>query len=193
MTYLHQVSYLRLRDELGVCLSYCCLSGTTCMCACRSPIYCCLSGITCILAIFQNIATLLLLLCTWYTVSQLCVSRFCDHHRACISDEQSAWMLSVLEIEQNLFLRNTYTKYHICLMSVFILFLSIRYNVCIIIQYNITTSSLLLSTSHNVYTCHSPKYHYIIVTVVYLVYCCCLLYTSPSPRDKRQSRMPSSA
>ena len=31
---------------------------------------------------------------------------------------------------------------------------------------------LLLSTSHNVYTCHSPKYHYIIVTVVYLVYCC---------------------
>ena len=41
----------------------------------------------------------------------------------------------------------------------------------IIIQY-ITTSPLLLSTSHNVYTCHSPKYHYIIVTVVYLVYCC---------------------
>ena len=26
-----------------------------------------------------------------------------------------------------------------------------------------------------------------------LRYCCCLLYTSPSPRDKRQSRMPSSA
>ena len=24
-------------------------------------------------------------------------------------------------------------------------------------------------------------------------YCICLLYTSPSPRDKRQSRMPSSA
>ena len=24
-------------------------------------------------------------------------------------------------------------------------------------------------------------------------YSCCLLYTSPSPRDKRQSRMPSSA
>ena len=24
-------------------------------------------------------------------------------------------------------------------------------------------------------------------------YFCCLLYTSPSPRDKRQSRMPSSA
>ena len=33
MTYLHQVSYLRLRDELGVCLSYCCLSGTTCVLA----------------------------------------------------------------------------------------------------------------------------------------------------------------
>ena len=26
-----------------------------------------------------------------------------------------------------------------------------------------------------------------------LLYCFCLLYTSPSPRDKRQSRMPSSA
>ena len=26
-----------------------------------------------------------------------------------------------------------------------------------------------------------------------LVFCGCLLYTSPSPRDKRQSRMPSSA
>ena len=26
-----------------------------------------------------------------------------------------------------------------------------------------------------------------------LTYCDCLLYTSPSPRDKRQSRMPSSA
>ena len=31
-------------------------------------------------------------------------------------------MLSVLEIEENLFLRNTYTRYHICLMRVFILF-----------------------------------------------------------------------
>ena len=27
----------------------------------------------------------------------------------------------------------------------------------------------------------------------YVSMCCCLLYTSPSPRDKRQSRMPSSA
>ena len=28
--YLHQVSYLRLQDVIGVCLSYCCLSGTIC-------------------------------------------------------------------------------------------------------------------------------------------------------------------
>ena len=34
-------------------------------------------------------------------------------------------MLSVLEIEENLFLQNTYARYHICLMRVFILFLSI--------------------------------------------------------------------
>ena len=27
--YLHHVSYLHLQDVIGVCLSYCCLSGTT--------------------------------------------------------------------------------------------------------------------------------------------------------------------
>ena len=48
----------------------------------------------------------------------------------------------------------------------------------VIIQYNITTSPLMLSTSHNVYTCHSPKYHYIIVTVVYLVYCFISIFPS---------------
>ena len=31
MKYLHQVSYLRLQDVIGVCLSYCCLSSTTCV------------------------------------------------------------------------------------------------------------------------------------------------------------------
>ena len=29
MKYLHQVSYLRLKDVINVCISYCCLSGTT--------------------------------------------------------------------------------------------------------------------------------------------------------------------
>ena len=37
-------------------------------------------------------------------------------------------------------------------MLVFIMLLPIRYR-------------------YNVYTCHSPIYHYIIVTVVYLVFC----------------------
>ena len=32
-----------------------------------------------------------------------------------------------------------------------------------------------------------------VLTVFFVVSCICLLYTSPSPRDKRQSRMPSSA
>ena len=32
-----------------------------------------------------------------------------------------------------------------------------------------------------------------VLTVAALLYWVCLLYTSPSPRDKRQSRMPSSA
>ena len=44
-------------------------------------------------------------------------------------------------------MRNTYTRYHICLMRVFILLLSIRYNMCV---------------------CHNPVYNYIIATVVYL-------------------------
>ena len=45
-------------------------------------------------------------------------------------------------------MRNTYTRYHICLMRVFILLLSIRYNMCV---------------------CHNPVYHYITATtVVYL-------------------------
>ena len=33
MKYLHPVSYLRLQDVIGVCLSYYCLSGTTCVLA----------------------------------------------------------------------------------------------------------------------------------------------------------------
>ena len=44
--------------------------------------------------------------------------------------------------------RQTYTRYHICLMRVLIILLSIRYNVC---------------------ACHSPVYHYITATAVYLM------------------------
>ena len=64
MTFLHQVSYLRLRDELGVCLSYCCLSGTTCtLCACRSPIYFNIIH-------FGNTRTAAVLLC-WFKGSEM--------------------------------------------------------------------------------------------------------------------------
>ena len=45
-------------------------------------------------------------------------------------------------------IRNTYTRYHICLMRVLIILLSIRYNVC---------------------ACHSPTDHYITAIVVYLI------------------------
>ena len=38
---------------------------------------------------------------------------------------------------------------------------------------------------------------FVLFVILYMVgtdqWICCLLYTSPSPRDKRQSRMPSSA
>ena len=60
----------------------------------------------------------------------------------------------MLEIEEYLFKERFDTKYlyqhHICLMRVLIILLSVRYNVC---------------------NCHSPIYHYTIVTVVHLVYC----------------------
>ena len=63
-------------------------------------------------------------------------------------------MLGVLEIEEKILFRERFdakyyihTRYHICLMRVFILLLSIRYNVCV---------------------CHNLVYHYITATAVYL-------------------------
>ena len=63
-------------------------------------------------------------------------------------------MLGALEIEKKYFLesglmRNTYTTgtYHICLMRVFMLLLSIRYNVCVY---------------------HNTVHHYITATALYL-------------------------
>ena len=61
-------------------------------------------------------------------------------------------MLGVLETKEKKknesgLVRNTYARYHICLMRVFILLLSIRYNVCVY---------------------HNPVYHYITATAVYL-------------------------
>ena len=67
MTYLHQVSYLRLRGELGVYLSYCCLSGTTGVLVVVQ--YTAVYLVQGVYLSVQNITTLLLLLCTWYTVS----------------------------------------------------------------------------------------------------------------------------
>ena len=40
---------------------------------------------------------------------------------------------------------------------------------------------------------HAEKYKLRIIWYWYPLYCFCLLYTSPSPRDQRGSRMPSSA
>ena len=51
-------------------------------------------------------------------------------------------------------MRNTYTRYHICLTRVFISLLSIRYNVCVY---------------------HNPVYHYITATAVYLTQLYCTL------------------
>ena len=63
MKYLHQVSYLRLQDVIGVCLSYCCLSGTTQVSYLRLQdvigvclSYYSLSGTTCVLVVVQYTA-----------------------------------------------------------------------------------------------------------------------------------------
>ena len=87
-------------------------------------------------------------------------------------------------------MRNTYTRYHICLMRVFILLLSTRYNVRVChnpVLYHYVTATAV--TSHNVSpgimsawcvcssyccltgttcVCHNPVYHYITATAVYL-------------------------
>ena len=68
MKYLHQVSYLRLQDEIGVCLSYCCLSGTA-VCVLVVVQYTAVYPVQRVYLSVQYITTSLLLLPTWYTVS----------------------------------------------------------------------------------------------------------------------------
>ena len=169
MKYLHQVSlstryhYLRLQDVIGVCLSYCCLSGTTpgiisafarcnwCVpiillsirynvCTCRSPIYCCLSGTTCIPVIVQYITTSLLqhVYCLLY---HSCVCRSYVIIELVSPKDEVCWKSKNTCLKSGL-IRNTYTRYHICLMRVFIILLSSNIS--------LFTLPLLLSTSHNV-------------------------------------------
>ena len=132
---LHRVSYLRLQDVVGVCLSCCCLSGTTC-----TPV------------IVQGITSSLLLLSTWYIVSQLCVYRgyMIIELVSTMNSQRGRWVCwkSKSTCFKSGLIRNTYTGYHICLMRVLIMLLSIRYNVR---------------------ACHSPVYHYITATAVYLI------------------------
>ena len=70
-------------------------------------------------------------------------------------------------------MRNIYTRYHICQMRTKsrrvslerwfdVKYLSCRYH---------RSSCCLPHTTCIPGTCHSPNYHYIVVTVVYLVYC----------------------
>ena len=53
--------------------------------------------------------------------------------------------------------------------------------------------------SWSLYDFANSAFTTIVITFIFSIYfadvlvCTCLLYTSPSPRDKRQSRMPSSA
>ena len=165
---LHQVSYLRLRDELGVCLSYCCLSNTTC-----------------VLVVIQYTAVYLVYICHIPKISlyycYCCVLGILYHSCVCrgsviielvsrMNSQRGCW---VCWKSKKTYFYEILTPGIISAWCVCSSYCCLSGTTCVsvIIQYNITTSPLLLSTSHNVYTCHSPKYHYIIVTVVYLVYC----------------------
>ena len=150
MKYLHQVSYLRLQDVIGVCLSYCCLSGTTC--ACRSPILRSIllsiryNAYTCHSPIYHYIiATVVYLVyCTCH--SCVCRGSVIIELVSRMNIQRGRWVCwkskKTCFLESGL-MRNTYTRYHVCLMRVFIILMSIPYNVCV---------------------CHSPVYHYIIAT-----------------------------
>ena len=144
MKYMHQVSYLRLQDVIGVCLSYCCLSGTTpgimsafarcnwCVpiillsirynvCTCRSPIYCCLSCTTCIPVIIQYITAALLLLST----AVYCIIAVCRGYviiELVSPKDEVCWKSKNTCLKSGL-IRNTYTRYRICLMRVLIMLL----------------------------------------------------------------------
>jgi len=83
----------------------------------------------------------------------------------------------MLEIEENLrtpkyflgsgLMRNIYTRYHICYMRI----KSRRVSLERWFDVKYLSSAVLPHTTCIPGTCHSPKYRYVIVTVVYLVYC----------------------
>ena len=147
---LHQVSYLRLRDELGVCLSYCCLSSTTCVLVVIQY-----TAVYLVQRVYLSYSKISLYYCYY------CVLGILYHSCVCrgsviielvsrMNSQRGCWVC--WESQKTYFLesglmRNTYTRYRICLMRVFILLLSIRNNVCV---------------------CHNPVYHYITATAVYL-------------------------
>ena len=149
---LHHVSYLRLGDELGVCLSYYCLSGT------------------CVLVVVQYTAVYLVqrVYLSYSKISlyycYCCVLGILYHTGSCVCrgsviielvsrmySQRGCWVC--WKSKKTYFYEILTPRYHICLMRVFILLLlSIRYNVCV---------------------CHNPVYHYITATVtaVYLPTC----------------------
>ena len=70
MEYVHQVSYLRLQDVIGVCLSYYCISGTTCVLVAfqYTAVYQVPGTVTTCIPVIVQYITSLLLLSTWYKV-----------------------------------------------------------------------------------------------------------------------------
>ena len=56
-------------------------------------------------------------------------------------------------------------------------------------------STLVHATPNHWLVAHNAAFDFLVLDIQtdIVLYKCCLLYTSPSPRDKRQSRMPSSA
>ena len=65
------------------------------------------------------------------------------------------------------------------------------------VRYERLSSTAIGEQLHNKRTLRRPTEHYATITLLlgsdYHLYNACLLYTSPSPRDRTRSRMPSSA
>ena len=146
-----------------VCSSYCCLSGTTCVC--HNPVYHYITVTavyltTCILVIVQNITTLLLLLCTWYTVLDVLTS---------LSDCRHETVERIME-------RRISGVSYMCWMDFPNAILCCGFLCAQLTSVYSVTIYIAPATTPRATTPH--PYHHGLSRL-----CICLLYTSPSPRD----------
>ena len=113
------------------------------VCACHSPVYHYITATA--VYLIQRFITACVVVMWSQSLYPSRMNSQCVHYVCCKST--STRLKERFEMKYS-WCRQTYTRYHICLMRVLIIPLSIRYNVC---------------------ACHSPVYHYITATAVYLI------------------------